>query len=202
MDQEYSKRFYGVLAPVYDWVFGLALEPGRREAAREVRPGERVLEMGVGTGLGLRHYPCGCHVTGIDISRQMLRRARWRALVEGNGTRIELQCADATCTAFPDEAFDVVVAPFVITTVGDPARLCAEMHRVCRRGGRAVVVSNTRERGLYGAAKSAVSPLMERIGFSTDLDVEDVIRSCGFRLLGIRRIQPLGVHKLFLAERS
>lgn len=201
MDQEYSKRFYSVLAPVYDWLFGLALEPGRREAAREVRPGERVLEMGVGTGLGLRHYPSGCHVTGIDICREMLRRASRRVGANGNGTHIELRCADATSTDFPDEAFDVVVAPYVITTVGDPERLCAEMRRVCRPGGRAIVVSNTREEGLYGRVKSTVSPLMERIGFSTDLDVDRVIRAGGFRMVGVRRIEPLRVHKLFLAER-
>ncbi len=200
MDQDYSRRFYAFLAPAYDWVFGLALERGRRDAARLVPPGAKVLEMGVGTGLGLRHYPSGCHVLGVDICRQMLRKARWRALVEGNGTRIDLRCADATCLDYPDGFFDVVVAPYVVTTVGEPGRLCAEMRRLCRPGGRVIVVSNTREGGVYGALKSTLSPVMERVGFCTDLDVEAVLRDAGLRLLEARRVRPLRVHKVFVAE--
>ncbi len=200
MDQDYSKRFYEKVAPVYDWVFGKTMEEGRREAARRVRPGERVLEVGVGTGLGLRHYPSGCEVLGIDICPRMIRKARWRALVNGNGSRILLRCMDATALALPDESFDVVVAPYVITTVGDPARLCQEMRRVCRRGGRVVVVSNTREHGAWGALKCRLSPVMERVGFCTDLDVPSVLEEAGLRIEEARRVN-LGVHKLFVARK-
>lgn len=201
MDQEYSKKFYAAVAPAYDWIFGMTLEEGRREAARRVSPGERVLEVGVGTGLGLRHYPSGCHVIGVDICNRMLRKARWRALVEGNGTRIDLRCMDATHLAFEDGAFDVVVAPYVVTTVGEPGRLCSEMRRVCRAGGRVIVVSNTRERGAYGALKSALSPVMERIGFATDLEVGAALEGAGLRVLEEQRVNPLRIHKLFVAER-
>ncbi|MBI5445522.1 MAG: methyltransferase domain-containing protein [Deltaproteobacteria bacterium] len=202
MDQEYSKRFYGHLAPAYDWVFGKAMEEGRREAARLVQKGQRVLEVGVGTGLGLKHYPSGCHVTGVDICTQMLRKARWRALIDGNGTRIDLRQMDATELGFSDECFDVVVAPYVVTTVGDPQRLCEEARRVCRRDGRIVVVSNTREQGLVGAIKTSLSPLMEKVGFSTDLDVEEVMRSAGLSIVHSRRVNPLRIHKLIIAERA
>jgi phosphatidylethanolamine/phosphatidyl-N-methylethanolamine N-methyltransferase len=201
LDQEYSKRFYAHLAPAYDWIFGKAMEEGRREAARLVRVGERVLEVGVGTGLGLRHYPSGCHVVGVDICPQMLRKARWRALIDGNGTRIELKRMDAMELDFRDESFDTVVAPYVVTTVGDPYKLCLEARRVCRPGGRVVVVSNTREAGMLGALKTSLSPLMEKVGFSTDLNVEEVVERSGLVILESRRVNPLGVHKLILAER-
>jgi phosphatidylethanolamine/phosphatidyl-N-methylethanolamine N-methyltransferase len=200
VDQEYSKRFYAHLAPAYDWVFGKAMEEGRRQAGRLVRKGERVLEVGCGTGLGLKHYPSGCDVIGVDICPQMLRKARWRALIDGNGTRIELRQMDATELAFSDESFDVVVAPYVVTTVGDPERLCREARRVCRKNGRIVVVSNTRESGLIGAVKTTLSPLMEKIGFSTDLDVEELMRSAGLAILESRRVNPLGIHKLIVAQ--
>jgi phosphatidylethanolamine/phosphatidyl-N-methylethanolamine N-methyltransferase len=199
VDQEYSKRFYAFLAPVYDWIFGITMEDGRREAARQVRTGDRVLELGVGTGLGLRHYPSGCHVIGVDICPQMIRKARFRALVEGNGTRIDVRCMDATRLSFPDESFDVVVAPYVITTVGDPLALCTEARRVCRKGGRVVVVSNTRERGSFGAIKTALSPVMEKVGFSTDLNVEQVLQNAGLEIVQARRVNFHGIHKLFVA---
>lgn len=201
LDQEYSKKVYAVLAPIYDWVFGRVMEEGRREAGRWVHPGQRVLEVGVGTGLGLRHYPSGCEVVGVDICTRMLRKARWRALVHGNGTRIDLKCMDATRLAFPDASFDVVVAPYVITTVGEPDRLCAEMRRVCREGGRVIVVSNTRQTGLYGSVKTLLSPVMERIGFATDLDVGDVMRDAGLDVVREDRVNLFGVHRLFVADR-
>ena len=199
MDQEYSKRFYALLAPVYDWIFGITMEEGRREAARLVRTGERVLELGVGTGLGLRHYPSGCHVIGVDICPQMIRKARFRALVDGNGTRIDLRCMDATQLRFPDASFDVVVAPYVITTVGDPDRLCSEARRVCRKGGRVIVVSNTREPGSLGAIKTALSPVMEKIGFSTDLDVAQLMQDAGLQIVQNRRVNFPRIHTLFIA---
>jgi phosphatidylethanolamine/phosphatidyl-N-methylethanolamine N-methyltransferase len=202
VDQEYSKRFYAFLAPAYDWVFGRTLEEGRREAARHVQHGEKVLEVGVGTGLGLRHYPSRCHVVGVDICPQMLRKARWRALIDGNGSRIDIKRMDATRLAFPDGCFDVVVAPYVITTVGAPDRMCAEMRRVCRQGGRVIVVSNTREAGLYGALKVSLSPLMEKVGFSTDVDVRYVLENAGLNVVAARRVNPLRIHKLFLTERA
>jgi len=200
VDQDYSKRFYSVLAPAYDWVFGKVLDEGRREAARLVRAGQKVLEVGVGTGLGLRHYPSGCHVVGVDISPKMLDKARWFALTKGNGTKIELKCMDATSMEFVDGSFDVVVAPYVVTTVGEPTRLCAEMRRVCKHNGRVIVVSNTREKGVYGAVKTALSPVMEKVGFSTSLDVAAVLGQSGLRVVEERRVNPLRIHKLLVAE--
>lgn len=199
MDQEYSKRFYGFVAPAYDWLFGRSLEEGRWEAARFVHPAQIVLEVGVGTGLGLRHYPRGCHVVGVDICPRMLARAQSRAAARRDGPRVDLQRMDATRLGFPDESFDVVIAPYVVTTVGDPLRLCGEARRVCRRGGRVIVVSNTRERGGWGAVKSACSPFMERVGFATDLDVEATMEAAGLVVVEARRVN-LGIHKLFVAR--
>lgn len=199
MNQEYSKRFYSVVAPAYDWVFGRTLDGGRRAAALLVRADDRVLELGVGTGLGLRHYPPGCLVTGVDICPAMLRKARLRALLEGNGTPAELRCMDATRLTFADGTFDVVVAPYVLTTVGDPLKLCLEARRVCRRGGRVIVLSNTREGGLWGQFKEFLSPFMERVGFSTHLDVAALLGAAGLEVADVRRVN-LGIHRLFVAH--
>jgi phosphatidylethanolamine/phosphatidyl-N-methylethanolamine N-methyltransferase len=65
---------------IYDAVFGPVLHAGREQAIRHMRclPGERVLEVGVGTGLSLPLYPWGVRVVGVDLSMSMLRRARPR----------------------------------------------------------------------------------------------------------------------------
>jgi phosphatidylethanolamine/phosphatidyl-N-methylethanolamine N-methyltransferase len=108
---------------------------------------------------------------------------------------------DATRLTFPDGSFDVVIAPYVITTVGEPDRLCSEMQRVCKRGGRVIVVSNTREGGLYGAIKCSLSPVMEKVGFTTELDVRLVLEGAGLKLVEARRVNPFRIHKLFVTER-
>jgi phosphatidylethanolamine/phosphatidyl-N-methylethanolamine N-methyltransferase len=136
---------YARLAPLYDLVYGAALWPGRTRAMQRLapRPGERLLEVGIGTGLSALAYPRTCRVVAIDISAPMLARAQAR-LARRNVENVRLCRMDAARLAFPDGAFDAVYAPYVINVVPDPVRAACEMHRVCRRGGRLVFLNHFR----------------------------------------------------------
>ena len=86
-----------------------------------------MLEVGVGTGINLSLYPSSCAITGIDLSAPMLDKARDRILDKGlrNCRVLEMDAAEMT---FPDESFDIVYAPYLISVVPDPvkvARRCA-----------------------------------------------------------------------------
>src|SRR5580765_7071789 len=141
------ERVYGVLARVYDGFFDWALVPGRRYAVSLLTPkaGERVLEVGVGTGLSLPLYPRGCDVVGIDISGPMLDRARAR-LSGLDQANVVLKRMDARKITYPDGHFDKVLAPYVISVVPDPSRVMAEIVRVCRPGGTVIVVNHFQSR--------------------------------------------------------
>src|SRR5262245_44885799 len=78
MTLEQIERIYSSYSGVYDLLFDAILKPGRARAieAMGIRPGHRVLEVGVGTGLSLPLYPAHCDITGIDISQPMLEKAR------------------------------------------------------------------------------------------------------------------------------
>ena len=134
---------YGRLTPLYDVVFGAVLKEGRRRAMTHLRPqaGESVLEVGVGTGVDLCEYPATCKVTAIDLSRAMVDRARERAAHIGE-PRVSFAQMDATKLAFPDASFDAVYAPHVVNVVPDPVAIGREMARVCRPGGRIVLLNH------------------------------------------------------------
>jgi phosphatidylethanolamine/phosphatidyl-N-methylethanolamine N-methyltransferase len=197
------ERVYGVLARVYDDFFDWALGPGRRRAVLrlDVRAGERVLEVGVGTGLSLPLYPAGCEVVGIDISVPMLDRARAR-LHRMGGADIRLLRMDARKIKFPDATFDKVLAPYVISVVPDPEAVLAEMVRICRPGGTVIVVNRflSALRPLAWIER-LVTPLSMWIGFRLDLPVDTVTKTPGLELVREERVNAFGRWRLLELRR-
>ena len=196
-------RVYSVLSKVYDGAFDWALGPGRREAvaALDVQPGDHVLEVGVGTGLSLPLFPSGCRVTGIDITPSMLEKARERT-VETRGITVDLTIMDARRLDFADCTFDHVLAPYVVSVVPEPEQVMQEMARVCRPGGSVVVVNHFRSPGrVLGAVEGLLSPLSQWVGFRLDLPVETAMRSAGLELVGIQRVNLLGLWRLLVFRR-
>lgn len=173
VENDFVAKVYEKLASVYDLVFGPTLHPGRIEAIRKmkIQPGDSVLEVGVGTGINLSMYPSSCAITGVDLSAPMLNKAHERILNKGlrNCRVMEM---DAAQMAFPDESFDIVYAPYLISVVPDPVRVAQEMRRVCRRGGRIVILNHFKSKNpLMSRIETAISPLTVHIGFKADLDL-------------------------------
>ena len=199
-----TERVYSVLARVYDGFFDWALGPGRRYAVKRlaVEPGDRVLEVGVGTGLSLPVYPPGAEVIGIDISEPMLERARAR-LDALEREDVFLQRMDARAMAYPDGHFDRLLAPYVISVVADPAKVLHEMVRVCRPGGTIIVVNHFQSdfRPLAWVER-LLSPLSTWIGFRMDTPVETVTRTPGLTLIRRERVNLLGLWTLLEFRRS
>lgn len=167
MDHQAITDAYRRYAPVYDILFGPVFEPGRRRLVQslEFSPGEEVLEVGVGTGLSLRHYPPHVRVTGIDLSLHMLERAN--AQVRRHGLdNVVLMAMDAQRLSFPDASFDKVAAMYVASVVPDPAVMMRELERVCRPGGEVVVVNHfTRGSGMASRIERGLAPLARALGF-------------------------------------
>jgi phosphatidylethanolamine/phosphatidyl-N-methylethanolamine N-methyltransferase len=198
------ERAYALLAQVYDDFFDWALGPGRRQAVNwlPIRPGERVLEVGVGTGLSLPYYPVNCHLTGIDISEPMLDQARER--VESLGRNdIDLRLMDARDLTFPDGIFDHVLAPYVISVVPEPARVMAEIARVCKPGGTVIVVNHfLSENRLLRLMERASTPASRWIGFRLDLPISVVRETPGLETTEVRRVNMFGLWRLLLMRRN
>jgi phosphatidylethanolamine/phosphatidyl-N-methylethanolamine N-methyltransferase len=194
IDRDQIERVYTNYAGVYDRVFRVFNE-SREAVVRNLRidPGERVLEVGVGTGLCLPMYPAHCRVTAIDLSAAMLSKAAERVEEEGL-TNVTLERMDAGAMTFADSAFDLVIAAYVVTAVPDYRKLMSEMVRVSRPGGRLVMLNHfTQSSPFIAAVEKAISPICVKMGFRTDLSVEEVID--GWPLIKKRdqRMAPLGM---------
>ncbi|GIW55201.1 MAG: hypothetical protein KatS3mg082_1605 [Nitrospiraceae bacterium] len=120
MDLQKVERVYTAYANIYDHVFGKVFHEGRESAIRNlnVQPNERILEVGVGTGLALPMYPRHCQIVGIDLSEGMLEKAKERASAH-RLSHVRLYRMDAGAMEFPDDSFDTVVAAYVVTAVPD-----------------------------------------------------------------------------------
>jgi phosphatidylethanolamine/phosphatidyl-N-methylethanolamine N-methyltransferase len=191
---------YEKLAPLYDVIYGAALEPGRRRAMVRLSPigGESILEVGVGTAHGARGYPPTCQVTAVDLSAHMLARAK-RRLQRWDLRHVTLCRMDATRLAFPDATFDAVYAPYVVNVVHDPALAAREMLRVCRPGGRLVLLNHFRRDGHNRAADRMVGVLAQRVsGVNWGLDLATFLRETGLRPRCLESANLLGVSSIIV----
>ena len=190
VENDFVTKVYEKLATVYDFTFGPVLHPGRVDAIERmgIRPGDRVLEVGVGTGINAALYPRDCSVTGVDLSSPMLEKARER--VARKGVRnVRLLQMDAANLKFGDDSFDIVYAPYVISVVPDPVAVTREMCRVCRPGGRIVILNHFRSRNaLMAWIERMISPFTVHIGFKSDLDLPAFLVQAGLKPVSIEKV--------------
>lgn len=188
---------YRRYAPLYDVIFGGVLGPGRKRMARAVVDLDpaSVLEVGVGTGLALPHYPQGARIVGIDLSPDMLARAQ--SLAQQMPERdITLYAMDAEQLSFDDNSFDCVTVPYVLSVTPDPDRLVAELRRVCRPHGHIVIVNHFSGSRFWWLLERLVNPLADRIGFHSDFDYERHVLSHDWSVQSSTPVNLFGLSRL------
>jgi phosphatidylethanolamine/phosphatidyl-N-methylethanolamine N-methyltransferase len=190
VESDFVERVYERLASVYDLTFGPTLHPGRLHARDRmvIAPGDRILEVGVGTGINASLYPSHCHVTGIDLSTSMLDKARER-VARQDLRNIRLLEMDAAALTFADNSFDIVYAPYLVSVVPDPVHVVKEMRRVCRPGGRIIILNHFRSANpVLSRIERAISPLTVHIGFKADLDLPGFLAQADLQPISIEKV--------------
>jgi phosphatidylethanolamine/phosphatidyl-N-methylethanolamine N-methyltransferase len=190
MELHDTLRTYRLFSGSYDLFFGPVFHPGRKAAVgiANNRPGQRILEVGVGTGLSLPHFRSDSQVIGIDVSTEMLEKARRRTARLSLAHVAGLYVMDAEHLEFADDSFDAVLALYVASVVPNPAQFAAEMRRVCIPGGTIVVVNHfASDNPLMRFAEKRLARVARHIGFHPDFPFEQFRRDSR---LSIREIKP------------
>ena len=199
LDQASIVEAYRRWAGVYDTVFGGISSKGRLRAAAMVNklPGVDVLEVGVGTGLALPHYNRDKRITGIDLSKEMLRKARERTREDGLANVRALHEMDAEATDFPDASFDIAVGMFVASVVPNPRRLLAEIRRVVRPGGDILLVNHfAAAKGPRWWVERALAPASRALGWHPDFAMDAIFSAEDLASIESEPVPPFGIFTL------
>lgn len=204
VENDFVERVYGKLASVYDLIFGPSLHAGRVQAIKRmaVQTDDRILEVGVGTGINATLYPRDCSVTGIDLSESMLEKARER-IIRKNVRNVRLVQMDAADLKFADGSFDIVYAPYLISVVPDPLRVAEEMRRVCRPGGRIIFLNHfLSPHPVLSRIERGISPLTVHVGFKADLDLPAFLAQAGLTPVSIEKVNVPRIWSLVTCVKS
>lgn len=189
---------YDRYARVYDSLFGWVLQDGRQRLGRRLQaapPGQRILELGVGSGLMLPLYPRHARVLGLDISAGMLARAR--ALVAQQALHhVRLELADAEHTGVPAASFDHVVLPYVYSVTPDPAALVAEAFRACRPGGELWILNHFSGLGVWDWLERPLRPFARWVGWRPDFPYDQHVTAQGWQVLDVEAANLWGLSRL------
>ncbi|MEW6252627.1 MAG: class I SAM-dependent methyltransferase [Planctomycetota bacterium] len=166
-------------ARLYDLCEASELRRGPHKAALFRHMSGRVLFVGVGTGVDIRHFRPGREIVAIDISEEMLRRARVRA--EAYRGSLTLVRMDAMQLSFPAASFDTVATSCTMCSVPDPLRAFREFHRVLRPGGKLLMFEHVRSRNpVLGRALDLMTLWTRRRGTEMNRDTLANAKAAGF----------------------
>ncbi len=198
------KKVYGRYSGIYDTIFSRWFYPRQRHVIGDLNlgPGQRVLDVGVGTGISLPIYPRHVQVTGVDLSRAMLQEAR-KKVREQQLDHVDLLEMDAGYLAFPDDAFDVVITAFVISVVPAPIRFLNEIRRVSKAEARIVLINHFQSANkLMARLETWASPLCAKIGWHSDLALDDLVQQAHLQVERLYSLSKIDLWKVVYASNN
>lgn len=202
--EAHESKLYSELAPLYDKVFGKIFYSRLERVIEDARipRGASVLEVGAGTGTSFPAYPAHCEVTGIDLAPDMLARAQ-RKIAANGWSHIKVLEMNALALNFPENTFDYVMAFHVVTVVPDPVAMINEARRVCKPGGKIVIVNHfTSDFPVLGLMTRSLDPVTRWLGWRTDLKLKPFIATTNLTVERIYKLSKASLYTVLVGTKS
>lgn len=185
MQETSTRKIYDIQSFFYDRTFAPLVKKRIAKAIREhlnILPNDVVLDLGIGTGSSLDFYPnCG-KIIGVDLSPGMLDQCQ-KKIADKGITNVSVFQGNALDLPFGDSTFDHIFISHVISVVSDPVKLLREAQRVAKPGARIVIVNHFRSANpVIGWFEQVLSPFFSKIGWRSDLALQDIIRETGIEV--------------------
>jgi phosphatidylethanolamine/phosphatidyl-N-methylethanolamine N-methyltransferase len=196
----HESRIYSDYAQLYDKIFGKIFYDRVRQVIEALRIPRRsqVLELGVGTGTSFPAYPSHCEVVGIDLAPDMLAQAREK-IAKNAWSHLKALEMDALNLAFSEHSFDYVTAFHTVTVVPDPIKMLAEAQRVCRPGGKIVIVNHfTTDLPVIGSLTEALDPFTRRLGWRTNLRLKPFLEASHLNVEKVYKLSKLSLYTVIV----
>jgi len=195
LDRSSVLKAYARWAPIYDFTFAIIAAFGRKAAVNVINTRKgALLEVGVGTGITLPNYAPQLRVTGIDLSPDMLQKARDKVRKRRLSNVDGIYEMDASDMELDDEKFDTVVAMYVMTVVPDPQKVMQELERVCAPGGEVIIVNHfAQDHGVRGRVEKWMAPFARLLGWHPDFVIETISGITDLELIEVRAMHPMGL---------
>jgi len=177
MEETTTGKCYDIWAGFYDRTFGALVHRRQIRAIEELKPepGARILDLGVGTGMTLEHYPDNVTVVGMDLSWGMLDKANHKCADHGLN-HCQLVQGDGMAPPFADHSFDHIMVTHTVSVVSEPTRLMEWCRRLVKPGGKIIVLNHFRsDNPVIGTFEKVANPLCVKIGWRSDLSLEDCL---------------------------
>jgi phosphatidylethanolamine/phosphatidyl-N-methylethanolamine N-methyltransferase len=184
MNQAEVKTIYSSYSNVYDKVFSHFFFPRIRLGIAQscIKKGDRVIEVGIGTGISLPLYPNGCKVIGIDVTRKMLEKAQQKK-AKHKLDDVDLFEMDAENMTFNDDSFDHALAAFVVTVVPNPEKMVSEIKRVTKKNGNIIILNHfCSHNPFFSRMEKLFSPLCEKWGWRSDVSLDLLSNHCNLKI--------------------
>lgn len=202
---EHTRKRYNATSVVYDfmeWPIERIWYNRWRKMIWDQVKGQKVLEIGVGTGKNLPYYSEHLQITAIDLSPGMLKRAR-KKLTKQEAQHVVLKEMNAQNLEFDNDSFDEVVATFAFCSVPDPVLGLKEALRVTKPGGKFHLLEHMRSRnsGLASVMVKLDKPIHRLIGVHIARETVQNVGEAGWNVVDVKDLMPSGIFRMIKAEK-